>query len=269
MRQYPSYMKNNPHNSFLKPYLEPHFLICACILAVLAAVLPLMEYAFGLYLRKEPLPLQNNLDLLEDALNGHYRLMNKELLSEDIEKTLGADNYIQWLLEDVNEPASSAVKYCMLFITYYSQPDNVPHVPEICYIGGGNVIKGTDDASFPVKNANSNRPISIRYLTFENTEGPFAMRREFGLCYLIYSNQTYTGTREGARLALNKNIFKKYSYFSKVEWKFFGSSSFSATVYPEKKDVLRASSKLLGVILPELEQKYWPDTDVKPADSKG
>jgi hypothetical protein len=258
-------MDNNSNNSFLKPYLEPAFIICVILLALAAAGLPLIEHTFGLYLRKKPIPLKKSLDLLDSSLAPTYKIVRKEQIEiEDVEKTLGTNNYIQWIIEDANAPSESLTRYCMLFITYYDMPDNVPHIPEVCYIGGGNVMKSSEGADISIKNGDFDKTIPIRYLSFENSEGSFAINVTFGLCYLIYSNEMYANSRNGARIALNRNIFKKYSYFSKVEWKFFGSSQFSMAAYPKKEEVIQASEKLLSVILPALEKDHWPDSrDVK------
>jgi hypothetical protein len=53
---------------------------------------------------------------------------------------------------------------------------------------------------------------------------------------------------------LNKNLFGKYSYFSKIELVF--NQSLSA---PSKQEAIEASEKVLGVILPILEKDHWPD----------
>jgi hypothetical protein len=53
---------------------------------------------------------------------------------------------------------------------------------------------------------------------------------------------------------LNKNLFGKTSYFCKVELVFNRSS-----MAPSKEQTVTASQKLLTVILPILEQDYWPD----------
>jgi hypothetical protein len=52
-------------------------------------------------------------------------------------------------------------------------------------------------------------------------------------------------------------MFGKYSYFSKVEWKFY-NIKFGSSTYPDKQEASAASEKLLGVILPILEKDHWP-----------
>jgi hypothetical protein len=72
--------------------------------------------------------------------------------------------------------------------------------------------------------------------------------------YFFKVNGQYAGSREEARITLNKNLFGKYSYFCKVELVFNKSST-----APSKEEAVSAGEKLLAVILPILEQEHWPD----------
>jgi hypothetical protein len=72
--------------------------------------------------------------------------------------------------------------------------------------------------------------------------------------YLFRVNGEYAGSREEARIALNKNLFRKSSYFSKVEVIFSQGS-----IAPRKEQAVKASEKFLAVILPILETEHWPD----------
>ncbi|MBE3143177.1 MAG: hypothetical protein IMZ61_04535, partial [Planctomycetes bacterium] len=66
------------------------------------------------------------------------------------------------------------------------------------------------------------------------------------------------GDRDDVRKTLNRNLFGKFSYFSKVEWKFFNRTPGRIT-YPNKQEALAASEKLLTFILPVLEKEHWPN----------
>ena len=72
--------------------------------------------------------------------------------------------------------------------------------------------------------------------------------------YFFKVNGQYAGSRDEARLALNKNLFGKHSYFCKVELVFNMSS-----VAPTREESVAASEKMLAVILPILEKEHWPD----------
>jgi hypothetical protein len=51
-------------------------------------------------------------------------------------------------------------------------------------------------------------------------------------------------------------MFSRHSYFSKVEWSFYAASG--AKSYLDREEAKKAGEKLLTVILPILETKYWP-----------
>ena len=64
---------------------------------------------------------------------------------------------------------------------------------------------------------------------------------------------------------MSKNILGKYSYFSKVEWEFYGISG-NSRVMPETDQITEASEKMLKAVLPILEDEHWPDWDAANAD---
>ncbi|MHC4314185.1 MAG: hypothetical protein ACYSW3_17155, partial [Planctomycetota bacterium] len=131
-----------------------------------------------------------------------------------------------------------------LFITYYGLSDRVPHVPEECYTGGGHQRLTSDSVTFEINENNTMRKIPARYLVFASTNSNnLGMDTKFPILYLFNVNESYANTRDEARFALNKNIFSKYSYFSKVEWKFF-NIRFNKLIYPGKEEAIAASQKL-------------------------
>lgn len=244
----------------LQLYMQPAFLICVFVLAVSAAGMSLAIKTFGVYLEKEPLPLKKSLELLDEAELGHYKVSTKEKIDNaEILKSLGTEDYIQWIMEDVEVPVDSPVRYCMLFITYYERPDRVPHVPEECYTGGGNQKLISDNVLFEFDWDNSRQMIPARYLVFSRAvSGSWFDDVKFPVMYLFNVNGNYANSREQARITLNKNLFRKSSYFSKVEWKFF-NNKFGVSVYPDKEQAVTAGRKLLDVILPVLQRHHWPD----------
>jgi hypothetical protein len=71
--------------------------------------------------------------------------------------------------------------------------------------------------------------------------------------YVFRVNGEYAVDRNEARVILNKNLFGKSSYFSKVELVFNqGSESLS------KEQILAHAEKCLAVLLPVLESEHWP-----------
>ncbi|MFA5252474.1 MAG: hypothetical protein WC454_07810 [Phycisphaerae bacterium] len=237
-------------NAYTKTYMQPAFLICAAILAVSGAGMSLAVKGFGIYLKKDPSPLKKSLDLLDETSLAPYKVVSKDKIeSGDIVESLGTENYIQWLLEDLNAPPDSTVRYCSLFITYYELPDKVPHVPEECYMGSGFQRLASDSVTIGL----GAREIPVRYLVFTSTSSDYWQKTtQFPVLYLFRVNEDYGNSREDV----------KHSYFCKVEWKFFntglGAAGRRGNVYPAKEEAVAASQKLLSVILPILEKEHWP-----------
>jgi hypothetical protein len=129
-------------------------------------------------------------------------------------------------------------------------------VPEECYAGGGYQRLASDSVSLEIDNKGGFRKsIRGKYLVFGGTKtSQWLSGKKFPVVYLFRVNGEYAGSREEARLILNKNLFRKHSYFSKVEIVFN-----QASVEVRKDDAIKTSEKLLAVILPVLEQEHWPE----------
>ena len=237
-------------------YRQPAFVICVAVLALMAGGMSVAEKKLGLFLKKEPLPLKRSLEQIDEAALKPYRVIAKgRIENEEILAALGTTDYIQWVLEDPCAPSESPVRRVMLFVTYYALPDRVPHVPEECYTGGGYQRLATEAVQFAIDGPDRQREIPGRYLVFE-ASGPNLMLAapRFPVLYLFRVNGEYAGNRDQARLALNRNLFSRYSYFCKVELVF--NQAFATAT---KADVIAAGTRVLAVVLPLLEHEHWPD----------
>jgi len=249
-------MYEQPHH--LAAYRQPAFLICTAVLALAGAGMSLATQRLGLYLKKEPLPLKKPLDAIAAEKLAPYKVSAKILLeNEDILLSLGTRDYIQWVLEDPRESAQSPVRKVLLFITYYQRPDRVPHVPEECYTGGGYQQLATNAVSFDLGASDDSREIPGRYLLFDRVspDASWAVP-QFPVVYLFRVNGEYAGSRDEARLALNKSIFRRHAYFCKIEMVFNQSPA-----PPTREVAVTAGERLLAVLLPLLEQEHWPDLE--------
>ncbi len=249
--------------SVIKLYVQPAFLICVTVLAISAVGMPILIHGLGGYLKKEPLPLKRSLDYLDEEGLGPYIVFAKEKVDYDeVVKSLGTEDYIQWTLEDTQVAAESPVRKCLLFITYYELPDMVPHVPEECYVGGGNQLLERESLSLEIFLNNTKNEIPVRYLVFgSKAENLLVTEVRYPVLYFINVDGLYANSRDSARSILSKNFFRKYSYFSKVELKFYNINEFGMRFYPNQQEVLSAGQKLLSIILPILEEKHWPDME--------
>lgn len=248
-----------PKGTFIQNYTQPSFLICFLVLAVAAGVMSVAVKTFGLYLKKEPLPIRKSLDLLDEKGLGPYKVLDKaKIQNSEIVDSLGTEEYIKWLLEDTQADKASAVRKCLLFITYYDLPDRVPHVPEECYSGSGHQQILSKGIEVNVNKGDHTEKVPCRYLVFSRiSNNPWESDSEFPVMYVFSVNNVYANTRNQARTILNKNIFGKHSYFCKIEWNYFNNELGSYS-YPEEEEASQASKKLLDVILPILEKEHLP-----------
>lgn len=241
----------------IRVYLQPAFLICALVLAAGSIGMSMTMKKLGVILKKEPLPLRKSLELLDENGLSPYEVVPPKLKIENKEvlKSLGTNDYIQWVVEDTEEPAGSPVKRCLLFVTYYQLPDRVPHVPEECWTGGGYQKLPSDGLTLNIDDsAGFETRIPAKYLVFvPKKTGLWEGSQRIPNLYFFKVNGQYAGSREQARIALNKNLFGKSSYFCKVELVFNRSSA-----VPGKEAAVTASEKLLSVVLPILEREHWP-----------
>ena len=258
-------------NKTIKPYIQLPFLICLTALALAAGFKETAIKQFGVVFTKLPIPLRKSLDDLDESKLAPYRVVRKSKIDNpDVLEALGTEDYIQWELEDTGADALSHTRYCSLFVTYYTgNPDRVPHVPEECVTGAGNQLLSRqavtlaldlDPAQIAGLTTNSGKSeLGVRYLAFSRKNTNVWMSDlKFGVMYFFKANGKFANDRTGVRTIMGKNLFGKYSYFSKVEWKFYGIRP-GGMVYGSKADVLSASEKLISVILPLLETEHWPD----------
>ena len=248
-------------------YLQPAFLICAGVLLITASTMSITIKRLGIYLNKEPIPLKKPLSQMDSFNLAPYKVVRKDRIeNKDVLETLGTEEYIQWELEDTSAPETSNTRFCSLFITYYPLPDVVPHRPEECYVGSGNRQTSSEGVTFEINTGGRQRKVGASYLAFSSGTEPdqFAGEKTFGVSYFFSVNGKYLGGRNDARFnVLMKNLFGKFSYFSKVEWKFY-NSRFGRLTYANKQEAMAASEKLLSVILPVLEKEHWPNPDSPP-----
>jgi hypothetical protein len=242
----------------IRACLQPAFVICVLVLAVAGIGMSITMKNLGIVLKKEPLPLKKSLSLLDEADLSPYRVIlpKLEITNEDVLKALGTEEYIQWILEDTEQAEISPIRKCLLFITYYPLPDRVPHVPEECWTGGGYQRLRSEDVRLNVNNqVDFERSIPAKYLVFgSKTANLWQSSLRIPNIYLFRVNGHYAGGRQEVRMALNKNLFGKHSYFCKVELVFDAGST-----VPNKEESIGASEKLLAVVLPILERNHWPE----------
>jgi hypothetical protein len=257
-----------------RQYIQPSFLICVAVLAVSGSAMSVVKSYLGIRMIKKALPLRKSLDLINEENLVPYIVRERQKIdNKDVLEALGTEDYIQWVLENTDAEKNSPLRYCALFVTYYTgNPDRVPHVPEECFFGAGNQRFETEDITFVINATTAStgvedkpggrkqrQKIPARCLIFGKKDTDLWQDgSKFPVFYTFQVNGVYRGNRTTTRLALMSNITGKYSYFSKVEWQFY-NMILGKRIYPEKEDGIAASEKLLGVVLPILEKDHWPD----------
>ncbi|ARN57942.1 hypothetical protein [Sedimentisphaera salicampi] len=236
------------------------FLLLVIILGGLAAGKRIIIDNLGIYLQKQPIELKNSLDELNiDGKKGYVVRKKRKIENKEIEKELGTTDYIIWEIENTEAPSDSPTKFCSLFITYYTGiNDRIPHVPEECYFGAGNVVKGYREGQLNLLSSDQqNTSQSYRMVEFvSKADSIWRGSKPFYVCYLLKVNGEFASNRTEARNIMATNLFGKYSYFAKIEWRFNGKSS-----HPTKSEIDKASQGLMSFVVEELDKNHWPDLD--------
>jgi hypothetical protein len=245
-------------NNKKSPYMQSAFLICASVL-LLACVSKkvVLDYIFE-FTKKTPIALEKSLDEIDREKLAPYKVVNvSEIGDKEVVEALGTEDYIQWILEDTEVSEKSPVRFCQLFITYYPMATRVPHVPDECYTGSGYEKRAGRYVSLDIDGQAD--PIKMRLLVFGGKKSEiWSSDPDFSRMYFLLVNNEYVCTRTGARQVFGKNLRGKHSFFSKVEWEFYGRSS-GGRIRPSDEQNTTASEKLMAKLLPVLEKEHWPD----------
>ena len=232
-------------------FSRPTFVVCTVILLLSAIGLEATVRFLGLEFRKRPVPLRQSFRQFDFAqLGPEYRLAETHAISAEGLQELGTDEYLSCTLLDTRRPSTDPFSRVDVLITYYTgDPDQVPHVPDVCYLGGGFQQLGSEKLSLTVPELGSaGKDIPLRQLRFGKQM--FGARQEATVFYLFSANGQYECDRERLRLILG-NPFGRYAYFSKVEVSFPASSNMDRAG--------ERGQEVLAKLLPVLVRDHWPD----------
>ncbi len=243
------------------------FLICIGLLVVsVTGIKTVLHWAHD-QRKKLPIPLQKPLDQLNTTLLAPYKVFQQDSLPT-YSLPLGTDDYLRWILEDPEVPTDSSVRFCWLLITYNTgNPDCVPYMPDSEYVGSGSIVKDAHTLRLRLQDPASPdapvlpRELSVRQLVLASNKTNYREpQTEFSELYCFKANGQYADSRTSARAIMSNNFWGKYSYFSKIEWKFSATPDFLPTEQPPNdNEIIQASEKLMRVLLPILETQHWPD----------
>lgn len=218
-----------------------------------------LEYGarrFDLHLTKRPVPLRSPLRSLARSKIEPYRFVDNRILPPEMVEELGTNEYIHWVLEDTSQNVNDPTRVVSLFVSYYTgQPDPVPHVPDVCYLGGGyqQVSAGNYGLAVPeLERFGLDADVPFRAVTFGKPGLLGTVSTT--VCYTFSANGALIASRNLIRLRLG-NWSERYAYFSKVEATFTGTKGQQAS----QDEAVEASKRLFRTILPVLVADHWPD----------
>jgi len=233
------------------------FVVSALVLGVSAIGLQATAGWLQIRFRKEPAPILKPLKHLNEEALTPYVVRRKLDLQAEEEESLGTHEYVNWVMENTSLPAGDPLRIVQLFITYYTgSPDQVPHVPDVCYLGAGYSPAGGGTLSLDLPELAQHgykTRVPFRALTFIRPGDVADVKPT--VVYTFGVNNTIEAERNRVRKAM-ASIRQRYAYFSKVEISFGLGRE-----YPQRQAAIQAAEKLLGKVLTLLVKEHWPDLE--------
>ncbi|MBN1344558.1 MAG: hypothetical protein JXQ73_17845 [Phycisphaerae bacterium] len=246
---------------------DVHFLVCVIALGTCLVGVQALIWS-GFQLSKERVDLKAPLTSLNEKALAPYRVVASDRIPKEEVEALGTEEYIRWRLEDTSiSNRNDPLRWPTLFVTYYSgTPDQVPHVPEECFLGGGLQQEGGGENTtikVPGLRPKDDDEVPVRILTFRKTSligGDWVP----AVVYLFSVNGEFKATRTDVRVTLS-NPFERYGYFSKVEVSFTRRQGGAGDI----EVIRKAAEKLLRKVLPVLVHDHLPNWPPEEAPAKG
>lgn len=231
--------------------MTPQFVVALVLLGLGSALAgPFADY-MAYKAVKLPLYLEAPLSEFDSAALAPYKVEveDRQILDAVVIDALGTDQYIAWWLEDTSVAEGSPLRHAYLFVTYYTGGnDQVPHTPDVCYVGSGARLIQAENIVIDVASLSpGDVSVPVRVLTF--VKGAVFGRAETTVIYTFYCNSEVMCSRIDIRLATN-NIFHTYAYYSKIEISFPRA---------DRAQSIEGAKKLLDVVLPVLIRDHYPD----------
>jgi hypothetical protein len=233
------------------------FVVCVVLLGLSAISLQAAVRWLDTYFRKEAAPLVKPLKYLDPAALTPYTVKHKLTLEPEEEESLGTHEYVNWILEDTTARPNDPLRLVHLFVTYYTgMPDQVPHVPDVCYLGAGYSPADAGTSSFDMPELSElgyDSRVPYRALTFIKPGEVQDIQPT--VVYTFGVNNVFEADRNRVRAQMS-DIFQRYAYFSKVEVSFGIGRD-----YPKRDAAVEAAQRVLRKVLPLLIEQHWPDLE--------
>lgn len=238
---------------FRAAFRNPWFIAVFCLMTTFTLGFEMIVQYYQINLQKKPLPLRASLEEMDKLKLRPYELLAPIQIQADVLNALGTKMYIQWMMKDGSKGDNLRPEdYITLFVTYYTgSPDQVPHVPEECYLGGGFQKKEDRLLEVPIPALGEDVRIPIHLLLFERES--LMGREQRVVLYTFNVNGEFKAERNDVRFLLG-NPLEQYAYFSKVELTFGLNQQL-----PKTEDAIASGERFLRKVIPILVRDHWPD----------
>ncbi len=218
-------------------------------LAVLLITGGYISYARGagkLYLVKKAAPLRKQLTEMSAGAVSPWVVRERVPIPDEVIEELGTKLYLQWIIENPIAEGPPWAKSALLFVTYYTGvQDQVPHVPDECYLQSGSGQTGMNDIEFALPDGKKYR---VRRLGFATPRG-----RGYSFVYYLFAvNGDIYCNRDDVRLRIGRPS-EQYLYYSKIELSF---RSLDSEAPPEMD---RTAERLLNQVISVMLTDHLPD----------
>jgi len=126
----------------VKRWIISYVVLLVMLVGAAASLRAALE-AFSIHIYKEPIRPESSLTLpsLPKKVEGFTMVFESPPLSKEIQATLGTENYLSRIYAETEAPSEGAEPRSFEFHTAYytGSIDTVPHVPERCFTGSGNL----------------------------------------------------------------------------------------------------------------------------------
>ncbi len=228
------------------------FISCLVLLCGLTAAFHLLTGQ--MHVIKKPVPLKKPLNDLVHAALSPYKVERVQQIPAETIDRLGTRDYIQWILSDPDRNSPLRGMPISLFVTYYTgQPDQVPHVPDECYVGSG--FKIARDAAPKIAIPALGPEVAVPFTLLEFERDDMLRGKQYTtVMYTFKANDSFTATRDGVRSVLG-DPGATHAYYCKVE---------VSTAMPSDQPIgqeafVEGMTDFLQVVIPVLVRDHWPD----------
>ncbi len=226
------------------------FILCAACMVIGIISIQRTIAVLGGNINKKPLELKAPLDQLdENALKPFVVRYKNTIDNETMLTELGTEQYITWDIVNSQPNPDDHYTRANLFVTYYTgDPGLVPHIPDVCYLGGGYKKDKTINRVILVHGEKI--PVRILEVSKALSDGTNVY---YTIGYFFNANGIYMNDRYQVRYELNDPKLE-YAYFSKIEFTVQDNMK-----QPDQEEVLRLITRMSEKVVPLLEANHFPE----------